>query len=100
MSSMERTIPNLLAGAVDAAADRPWLFHEDATFSYEQAWRRIGTAAAGLAAGDVGRGDLVLVPMRNTAEHLFMWLALMRVGAILVAANPAAAVATRRAACP
>ena len=28
--------------------------------------------------------------MRNTAEHLFVWLALMRVGAILVAANPAA----------
>ena len=90
MSSMERTIPNLLAGAVDAAADRPWLFHEDAAFTYEQAWRRIGTAAAGLAARGIGRGDLVLVPMRNTAEHLFVWLALMRVGAILVAANPAA----------
>jgi crotonobetaine/carnitine-CoA ligase len=90
MSSMERTIPNLLAGAVDAAGDKPWLFHEDRTFTYGQAWRRIGTAVAGLAARGVGRGDLVLVPMRNTAEHLFIWLALMRVGAILVAANPAA----------
>jgi crotonobetaine/carnitine-CoA ligase len=28
--------------------------------------------------------------MRNTADHLFVWLALMRLGAILVAANPAA----------
>jgi carnitine-CoA ligase len=90
MSSMERTIPNLLAGAVDAAGDKPWLFHEDTSFTYEQAWRRIGTAAAGLAARGVGRGDLVLVPMRNTAEHLFIWLGLMRMGAILVAANPAA----------
>ena len=89
MSSMERTIPNLLAGAVDAAADRPWLFYEDATFTFEQAWRRVGTAAAGLAVRGVGGGDLVLVPMRNTAEHLFVWLALMRLGAILVAANPA-----------
>jgi carnitine-CoA ligase len=90
MSSMERTIPNLLAGAVDAAADRPWLFHEDAVFTFEAAWGRIGTAAAGLAAQDVGPGDLVLVPMRNTADHLFVWLGLMRLGAILVAANPAA----------
>jgi carnitine-CoA ligase len=92
---MERTIPNLLAGAVDAAAERPWLFHDDATFTYEEAWRRIGTAAAGLADRGIGRGDLVLVPMRNTPEHLFVWLALMRLGAILVAANPAASDAER-----
>jgi crotonobetaine/carnitine-CoA ligase len=89
-SLMERTIPNLLAGAVDAAADKIWLFHEEATFTYEEAWRRIGTAAAGLAAHGIGRGDLVLVPMRNTPDHLFTWLALMRLGAIHVAANPAA----------
>ena len=87
---MERTIPNLLAGAVEAAADRPWLFHEDACFTYGEAWGRIGTAAAGLAERGVGRGDLVLVPLRNTADHLFVWLGLMRLGAILVAANPAA----------
>jgi crotonobetaine/carnitine-CoA ligase len=86
---VERTIPNLLAGAVEAAAHKPWLFHEDAVFTYEQAWGRIGTAAAGLVDLGVGRGDLVMVPMRNTAGHLFTWLALMRLGAILVAANPA-----------
>jgi carnitine-CoA ligase len=92
---MQRTIPHLLAGTVDAAAAQPWLFHEDATFTYEEAWRRIGTAAAGLADRGIGRADLVLVPMRNTAEHLFVWLALMRLGAILVAANPAAGEAER-----
>jgi crotonobetaine/carnitine-CoA ligase len=87
---MPRTIPDLLAAAVDDSADVPWLFHEDATFTYGEAWARIGTAAAGLADLGIGRGDLVLVPMRNTAGHLFTWLALMRLGAILVAANPAA----------
>ncbi|MEW6477401.1 MAG: AMP-binding protein [Actinomycetota bacterium] len=87
---VERTIPNLLASAVEAAPDKPWLFHEDSVFTYEAAWRRIGTAAAGLAGQGVGRGDLVLVPMRNTADHLFVWLGLMRLGGILVAANPAA----------
>jgi crotonobetaine/carnitine-CoA ligase len=87
---MDRTIPNLLAGAVEAAGDRRWLFHEDAVFTYEQAWRRIGTAAATLAEGGVARGDLVLATMHNTADHLFLWLGLMRLGAILVAANPKA----------
>ena len=87
---MERTIPTLLAGAVNAAADKTWLFFEDVSFTYEVAWRRAGTAAAGLAYLGVGPGDLVLVPMRNTADHLFVWLGLMRLGAILVAGNPAA----------
>jgi len=48
-SPMPRTIPDLLAAAVDDSADVPWLFHEDATFTYGEAWARIGTAAAGLA---------------------------------------------------
>ncbi|MGH9011534.1 MAG: AMP-binding protein [Acidimicrobiia bacterium] len=87
---MKRTIPNLLADSVEAAADAPWLFHEDAAFTYEEAWRRIGTVAARLADLGVGRGDLVLATMRNTAGHLFTWLGLMRLGAVLVAANPAA----------
>ena len=93
MSPIERTIPNLLAGAVEAAADSPWLFHEDAVFTYEEAWRRIGTVAAQLADLGIGRGDLVLATMRNTAGHLFTWLGLMRLGAVLVTANPAGSVA-------
>ena len=88
---MERTIPNLLAGAVEAAADAPWLLHDGEAYSYEQAWRRTGTVAARLADRGIGRGDLVLVTMRNTAGCLFTWLGLMRLGAVLVAANPAAA---------
>jgi len=87
---MERTIPHLLAAAVADAADRPWLFHDNASWTYEEAWRRIGTAAAGLVDLGVGHGDLVLVPMRNTPDHLFTWLGLMQRGAILVAGNPAA----------
>ncbi|HEV7863741.1 MAG TPA: AMP-binding protein, partial [Acidimicrobiia bacterium] len=87
---MERAIPNLLAGAADEAADAPWLFHEDAVFTYRQAVGRAGTAAAVLADHGVRRGDLVLATMRNTADYLFVWLGLMELGAILVAANPAA----------
>lgn len=87
---MVRTIPNLLARAVDEVGDAPWLFFEDDVFTYGQAARRIATAVAGLADLGVGRGDLVLVAMRNTPGHLFTWLGLMRLGAVLVAGNPAA----------
>ena len=88
LSAVHRTIPNLLAGAVEAVPDRTWLYFEDTTYTYGEAWQRIGTLAAGLADLAVGPGDLVVVPMRNTAGHLFTWLALMRMGAVLVAANP------------
>ncbi|MCA1845669.1 MAG: AMP-binding protein, partial [Actinobacteria bacterium] len=87
---MERTIPNLLAGAVEAVPGQTWLFHEDSTWTYEEAWRRTGTVAAALSDRGIGRGDIVLAPMRNTADHLFLWLGVMRLGAILVAANPKA----------
>src|SRR5207245_308756 len=35
------------------------------------------------------KGDRVLVTARNTAEYLFVWLALMELGAVQVAINPA-----------
>jgi len=85
---VERTIPNLLAAAVEAEPEKVWLFHDDGAVTYAQAWRRTGTVAARLAEAGVARGDLVLVPMRNRAGCLFTWLGLMRLGAVLVAANP------------
>jgi carnitine-CoA ligase len=85
----ERTIPNLFDAAVDAAGSKTWLLHEDRSFTYEEAASRVRAATAGLAARGVKQGDLVLATMRNTPEYLFTWLALMRLGAILVPANPA-----------
>jgi crotonobetaine/carnitine-CoA ligase len=86
---LERTIPNLFDAAVEEAATRTWLLHDDREFTYEQARERVGTAAGALTGLGVGKGDLVLATMRNTPEYLFTWLALMRLGAILVAADPA-----------
>ena len=86
---MKRTIPLFFDAAVEAGPARIWLLHEDRTFTYEAAHAAIGGGAAALAELGVGPGDLVLVTLRNTPEYLFTWLALMRLGAILVAANPA-----------
>ncbi|MGH9037400.1 MAG: AMP-binding protein, partial [Acidimicrobiia bacterium] len=58
-------------------------------FTYQEAHAAIAAGAGALAELGVGRGDLVLVTLRNTPEYLFTWLALMHLGAILVAANPA-----------
>lgn len=86
---MERTIPNLFDAAVEAVGAKTWLLHEDGEFTYEQAHAHVGAAAAVLADLGVGRGDLVFATMRNTPDYLFAWLALMRLGGILVPANPA-----------
>ena len=82
------TIPQLFEAAVAAVPERTWLVHEDASYTYEEAHRRIASAAAGLADRDVGRGDLVLAATPNTPEHLFTWLASAYLGSIFVAVNP------------
>ncbi len=85
---MARTIPELFEAAVADAGDKPWLFAEDAAFTYAEAHARIGRAAAALAALGVGRGDLVLATARNRPEFLFTWLAAVHLGAIFVPADP------------
>ena len=47
------------------------------------------SAAAGLRERGLGRGDVVLATMRNTPEHVFLWLGSAYAGTILCTANPA-----------
>ncbi|HEU0192664.1 MAG TPA: AMP-binding protein [Gaiellales bacterium] len=82
------TIPELFDAAVAEAGDRIWLRFEGRTFTYAEARRQIGRAAAALAGHGVGRGDLLLAAMQNTPEHLFTWLASAYTGSIIVTANP------------
>jgi crotonobetaine/carnitine-CoA ligase len=74
---------------VEEAGDRTWLLAGDETYSYADARDRVLQAAAGLRRAGVTKGDRVLVTARNTADYLFVWLALMQLGAIQVAINPA-----------
>jgi carnitine-CoA ligase len=85
---MALTIPDLFDAAVSEAADRTWLVHEDATFTYGEAQARIARAAAVLAELGVSRGDLVLAPARNSPAYLFAWLAVVRLGAVFVPVDP------------
>ena len=85
---MIRTIPHLFDAAAADTPDQVWLRFEDETYTFEQARERIGRAAAALAASGAGPGDLVLTAPRNVPEHLFTWLAVGYIGAIVVTANP------------
>jgi crotonobetaine/carnitine-CoA ligase len=85
------TIPELFDRAVEARPDKDWLLFEDQRFTYAEAAARVAAVAAALAAEGVGRGDRVLATARNDPAYLFTWLAVVRLGAIFVPANPKSA---------
>jgi crotonobetaine/carnitine-CoA ligase len=87
---MPETIPELFDAAVAADPDRPWLVHEDESYSYARARDQIARAATALWVRGVGQGDLVLATAANTPEYVFTWLASAYLGSIMVAVNPKA----------
>ena len=82
------TIPELFDRALARDPDKDWLLYEDERFTYAEAAARIGAIAAALAGEGVGKGDRVLATARNEPAYLFCWLAVVRLGAIFVPANP------------
>ena len=82
------TIPALFESALCDAGDHVWLRMDAGQWSYGEAHERILAAAGALAQRGAGRGEIVLATTHNTADHLFMWLGLMYLGAIFVPVNP------------
>jgi carnitine-CoA ligase len=82
------TIPELLDDRVERSPTKDWLTHEDTSFSFAGAHERIGSMAAALQTLGVERQTMVLGTMRNRSDYLFAWLAVMRLGAILLPVNP------------
>ena len=77
----DRTLPDLLAERVAVHADEDWLVYEDRdgdvmTFTYRQFSDMVDRAAAGFAQLGVGRGDAVVLHLRNCPEMLVSWFAL------------------------
>jgi crotonobetaine/carnitine-CoA ligase len=88
MTAAAMTINELFDRAVERHPDKVWLLYEDERYTYAEAARRIGAIAAALAEGGIGHGDLVMATTRNDPAYLFTWLAVVRLGAIFVPANP------------
>jgi crotonobetaine/carnitine-CoA ligase len=87
-----RTIPQLLDDAAAAGPDRPWLISGDITFTYAETQRHSRAVAAGLAERGVRQGDIVMVVGRNFPAQVFTWLALARLGALMLPVNPSSTV--------
>jgi carnitine-CoA ligase len=87
------TIPDLFEASVERCAAKPWLTFEDETLTFGAAHERVASIASTLRDLGVERETRVLATMRNSTDYLFTWLALMRLGAILLPANPAASAA-------
>ncbi len=87
-----RTIPDLLADAVAAGPDRPWLISGDQEFSFAEAEQLVAGAAFGLASNGVGKGDIVLVVGRNFPAQVFTWLGIAKLGGVMLPVNPSSTV--------
>jgi crotonobetaine/carnitine-CoA ligase len=93
----ERTLTDLLHERVATAGERVFLVFEArnggvSECDYADFAERVDGCARGLAALGVGRGDRVVVQLRNSPELLISWFAIVRLGAIFVPTNVLSAV--------
>jgi carnitine-CoA ligase len=82
------TISELFDRAVERNAGKAWLLYEEERYTYGEAASRIGAIAVALAERGIGHGELVMATARNDPAYLFTWLAVVRLGAIFVPADP------------
>lgn len=86
----ERTLPRILADQVARQGERPFLAFEDQRYSYAEADRICNRLAGGLARLGVAKGTHVAMLMNNSAEQLFTYFAIGKLGAVLIPINGAA----------
>jgi crotonobetaine/carnitine-CoA ligase len=84
------TIGQLVDAAAREHADRTYLFFEDRTYTFGQLKAQTDIAAGSFAAHGIRHGDCAAVMLPNCPELLFLWLGLMKIGAVLLPMNPAA----------
>jgi crotonobetaine/carnitine-CoA ligase len=81
-----------LAGAFASRAGRdplrPFLHYEQTHWTWHLFGDAATTAACGLAARGIGKGDRVAIMARNSDGHVLLLLALAHLGAIMVPINP------------
>lgn len=89
-----RSLTDLWREQVEARPDKQWLVFEDADgkvvdYTYRQFDAAVAETAAGFSAVGVGRGDAVVLHLRNCPEYVMCWLALASLGAVMVPSNVA-----------
>lgn len=82
---------DLVQRAVDQRPDKTWLYFDDDSYTYRDLTSHSSARAGTLSADGVRLGQRVVLVLPNCPEFLFVWLGLMRLGAVVLAANPSAA---------
>ena len=86
----DRTIATLLADGAARLGQKPFLLYEDRRFGWAEAEAISNRLAHGLRAWGVVRGEHVAVLMDNRPEQVWLFFALMKLGAVVVPVNTAA----------
>lgn len=85
----ERTVHGLVEHLAATSPDVPFLYFEDAVYSYADINRAASRVAAGFEAIGVGRNSKVAIMLGNCPEFLFIWFGLCKLGAVEVPINTA-----------
>ena len=92
-----RTIGGLVDQAAAINGSRKWLHFGESVTTFSELQQRTDNAAAELADLGIGRGDRVVYCAPNSADLIFQWIGLNKLGAVFVPLNPRAPAADLQA---
>ncbi len=81
------TIADVVEKVVREHADRPAIFYQDRVVTYRELEDRARRIAHWAQGQGIGRGDVVALLMENRPEYLFVWLGLLKLGAVVALIN-------------
>ncbi len=82
-----QSVRELIETRAGELGPKTYLVFQDREFSYAEVDRRVNQAAAGLAGLGLGRGDRVAMLVANSPEFVFLWWAILKLGAVMVPVN-------------
>ena len=86
----ERTVSKLLAKHAATDGNHPFLLFEDQRYTYTEAEKLTNSIAHGMLNVGVSKGSHVALMMANRPEMLWTYLALAKIGAVVIPMNLAA----------
>lgn len=84
----ETTIDRMLDQTADRFGNAPALMYGDLNWNYRELRNRVNRLAGGMAHLGVNRGDCVLMTLPNCPEFIISFMAILKLGAVVVNAGP------------
>ncbi len=82
-----QNVRELIESRAAEMGGKVYLVFKDQEITYAQVNRRVDRVAAGLAALGVSQGARVALLVRNSPEFIYLWWALLKLGAVMVPVN-------------